>query len=81
MKPLSSWNCYHLIHRVDPKCVCSHLGKGLNSAEVSQALLDEVLSRAAGDVGMTVEQLRSLPPGRHRRIRHDDISVAVLVLS
>ncbi|CAH0475862.1 unnamed protein product [Peronospora belbahrii] len=44
----------------------------------ARALVDRVLQKAAKRYGMTYQELLSLPPGSHRRRRHDDITVIVL---
>jgi len=44
------------------------------------ALVDEALRRAAAAAGMTVAELRSLPPGNKRRNLHDDTTALVVWL-
>mmetsp|Transcript_87095 Transcript_87095/g.247140 ORF Transcript_87095/g.247140 Transcript_87095/m.247140 type:complete len:112 (-) Transcript_87095:154-489(-) len=58
----------------------SKTAKGKKVQEVADALLEEVLARAADDYGMTVHALKKLPPGRRRRTKHDDITVMVVAL-
>ena len=42
------------------------------------ALLDFCIGRAADAHGFTSDELRSLPAGRARRARHDDITIVVV---
>lgn len=44
---------------------------------VASRLADEVLRREAEACGMSKRELMSLPPGRARRSRHDDITIIV----
>jgi pyruvate dehydrogenase phosphatase len=56
---------------------CIQQGQGDKSAEV---LVSRALAIAAKECGMTVAELQALPPGVHRRSRHDDTTVSVLFL-
>ena len=49
-------------------------------AVVADGLLHEVLSRAAKEYGMSVDELKRLPAGKQRRSRHDDITITVVQL-
>ena len=40
-------------------------------------LIAHALDVRAKDLGMTVEELRALPPGRPRRSKHDDMTCLV----
>ena len=44
------------------------------------ALREKALQVAANEAGMTVEELKALPPGKARRSRHDDTTSIVLIL-
>ena len=46
----------------------------------AEALMVAALQHAAQDAGMSLQQLVSLPAGRQRRRKHDDITVVVVVL-
>ena len=48
-----------------------------NKTDAAQAIVEEVLSRAAKECGVTVQELKEMPAGRHRRARHDDTTVVV----
>jgi pyruvate dehydrogenase phosphatase len=51
-----------------------------DSMHVSQRLIAHALQCRAKDLGMTVEELRALPPGRSRRSKHDDMTALVVML-
>jgi len=55
----------------------SEMRGGVSLEGAAQAVLNEALLRAAREWGMSLEELRRLPPGTTRRQRHDDISVVV----
>ena len=44
----------------------------------AEVLVEATLRRAAQECGMTYEALLSLPPGKHRRSRHDDTTAVVM---
>eukprot|EP01041_Mallomonas_annulata_P011162 gene11162-23327_t len=46
----------------------------------AEELVCVVLDRAAKDCGMSVDELKALPRGRHRRGRHDDTTAIVIQL-
>ena len=48
-----------------------------NKADAAKTIVEEVLSRAARECGVTVQELKAMPAGRHRRSRHDDTTVLV----
>lgn len=52
-------------------------GDGREKA-AAQALVELALLKAAAECGMSVEELKRLPPGRARRSRHDDTTVVVM---
>ena len=52
-------------------------GKG---QEAAQLLVEEALKRAAASAGLTLEELRALPPGSRRRNLHDDTTAVVVWL-
>jgi pyruvate dehydrogenase phosphatase len=55
-------------------------GGGVSVSDLAASILVEAtLRRAADECGMTYEQLLALPPGKHRRSRHDDTTVVVLL--
>lgn len=51
-----------------------------DSMHVSQRLIAHALQCRAKDLGMTVEELRALPPGKSRRSKHDDMTALVIML-
>ena len=53
---------------------------GGTAEDATQKLRDEVLFRAAKKHGLSLAQIQDLPPGSHRRTRHDDITVVVAKL-
>lgn len=56
-----------------------HIVSTCSSKEKSaEAIVDKVLEKAAKECEMTVAELKALPPGRHRRSRHDDTTVVVM---
>lgn len=48
--------------------------------KASNAVVEAALQRAALESYMTVEQLKTLPAGNHRRSRHDDTTAVVMFL-
>lgn len=52
-----------------------------NQADAAQAIVEEVLRRAASECGVTVQELKEMPAGRRRRARHDDTTVLVYYIS
>ncbi len=46
-------------------------------AAAAGAVVEAALLQAAHESGMSIDQLKALPPGRARRSRHDDITVIV----
>jgi len=48
--------------------------------EAAATLVEEALARAAAASGMTVAELKALPPGNRRRGRHDDTTAVVIYL-
>jgi pyruvate dehydrogenase phosphatase len=52
-----------------------------NQADAAQAIVEEVLRRAASECGVTVPELKEMPAGRRRRARHDDTTVLVYYIS
>ncbi|CAI7885606.1 unnamed protein product [Closterium sp. NIES-53] len=59
---------------------CGSSCKGACGPNVSYALVQEALDRAARRAGMTIEQLLQIRAGDYRRQLHDDLSVTVLEL-
>jgi|EP00624_Nannochloropsis_granulata_P002320 pyruvate dehydrogenase phosphatase len=55
------------------------IAKG-DGMHVSQQLIAHALEARAKDLGMTVEELRALPPGKARRSKHDDMTALVIML-
>lgn len=51
-----------------------------DTMHVSQNLIAHALETRAKDLGMTVEELRALPPGKPRRSKHDDMTALVILL-
>lgn len=51
-----------------------------NDEDPALALREKALLVAALESGMSIEELRTLPPGRARRSRHDDTTALVLIL-
>jgi len=49
-----------------------------NASQAGDRLVQRALEVAAGECGMTIEQLRALPAGSSRRNRHDDTTAVVL---
>ena len=49
-----------------------------NSNEASKNIIEQTLLRSAEKSKMTVNELKSLPPGRARRSRHDDTTAIVM---
>lgn len=56
---------------------CCASGQKDSAAKV---LVERALEHAAQEAGMTIEALRSLPPGSRRRSRHDDTTAVVVFL-
>ncbi len=46
--------------------------------EVAKKLVERALEIAASESGMSLQDLRQLPPGRSRRSRHDDTTAVVM---
>lgn len=58
----------------------SSSSSGASASEVAaRVLVEATLRRAAEECGMSYEQLLALPPGKHRRSRHDDTTAVVLL--
>jgi len=53
---------------------------GGSADAAAAALVEATLRRAADECGLTYEQLLDLPPGKHRRSRHDDTTAVVMML-
>jgi hypothetical protein len=51
-----------------------------DTMHVSQHLIAHALDTRAKDLGLTVEELRALPPGKARRSKHDDMTALVIML-
>ena len=62
------------------KVATDALNQGATPEEISAQLVEAALAKAASSAKVRVEDLKRLPQGRDRRVLHDDISVAVLVL-
>ena len=54
------------------------LGPIKGKAKAAEILANKALDVAAQECGMTLEELKRLPPGRQRRGRHDDTTVVVM---
>lgn len=54
---------------------------GGSADAAAAALVEATLRRAAVECGLTYEQLLALPPGKHRRSRHDDTTAVVMMLN
>lgn len=65
---------------VSPAEVAQFSAKCKSSQELADLLTDTVLTKTAERVGVTVADLKALPPGRNRRSLHDDVTVLVLKL-
>jgi hypothetical protein len=48
--------------------------------QISDALVNLALRKAAEQANMTFDELLALPAGKSRRSRHDDTTVAILML-
>eukprot|EP01035_Chromulina_nebulosa_P019589 gene19589-25492_t len=46
--------------------------------KASEAVVEATLHRAAIENRFTIDQLKSLPPGRKRRTKHDDTTAVVI---
>ena len=62
------------------KIVGEQLQQSSGAQVAASVLVEATLRRAADECGMTYEQLLALPPGKHRRSRHDDTTAVVLLL-